>query len=74
MHDFFRYILQLLQRGIIFAVPAMLVFAIVLTVVWVIARKKNRSMPWKKIIISFVLLGWLAVTIFVTLFKGRTWI
>ena len=71
MHDFWGYILQLLQRGIFFAVPAMLFFVVALVVVWLIARKKNRSMPWKKIIISFVLLGWLVVTIYATLLRGE---
>lgn len=50
MHDFWGYILQLLQRGIVFAVPAMLFFVVALAVVWLIARKKNRSMPWKSLI------------------------
>lgn len=71
MHDFWGYILQLLQRGIFFAVPAMLAFVVGLVVVWLIVRKKNRSMPWKKIIVSFVLLGWLAVTVYATLFRGE---
>lgn len=70
MHDFLRYILQLLQRGIIFAVPVILVFAVVLAVIWLILRKKHRPMPWKKIVLSFVLLGWFAVTVFATLLRG----
>ena len=65
MHDFWGYILQLLQRGIFFAVPAMLFFVVALVVVWLIARKKNRSMPWKKIIISFVLASNAATIVFV---------
>lgn len=48
MHDFLRYILQLLQRGIIFAVPVILVFAVVLAVIWLILRKKHRPMPVEK--------------------------
>ena len=70
MHDFLRYILQLLQRGIIFAVPVILVFTVVLAVVWLILRKKHRPMPWKKIILSFILLVWFAVTVFATLLRG----
>lgn len=70
MHDFLRYILQLLQRGIIFAVPVILVFAVVLAVIWLILRKKHHPMPWKKIILSFVLLGWFAVTVYATLLRG----
>lgn len=71
MHDFISYVFRLLQRGIIFIVPVLLIGIVLLAAIWFIARKRNRSFPWKKVLISFLLIGWEGLTVFVTILRGE---
>ena len=71
MHDFLSYLFYLLQRGLNLALPAVVLAAIALGTVWLIYRKNNRPFPWKKAFLILVLIGWLVLTLFVTLLRGE---
>lgn len=71
MHDFIGYIFRLLQRGIVFIIPILLVGVVLLLTAWIIARKTNRSFPWKKVLVSIMLVGWAGLTVFATLFRNE---
>ena len=72
MNDFISYILYLLQRGICFVVPALLLCVLVLAGGWGIARKKERRFPWRRAIALLLLVIWFGLTLFVTLFRGES--
>ena len=71
MNDFLQYILYLFHRGVRFAVPAVLLCVVGLAAAWGIARKQGRSFPWKKAAALLLLIAWLGLTLFVTLFRGE---
>ena len=71
MHDFLSYLFYLLQRGLNLALPAVVLAAVVLGTVWLIYRKNDRPFPWKKAFLILVLIGWLVLTLFVTLLRGE---
>lgn len=71
MNDFIYYILQLLHQGLYLAIPLVLVCTAILVIVYRIFRKQKRNFPWKKSIIFLMLLGWFAITIYVTLLRGN---
>ena len=71
MNDFIQYILYLLQRGICFVVPAVLLCVLVLAAGWGISRKKGWRFPWRRAIALLLLISWLGLTLFVTLFRGE---
>lgn len=71
MNDFIQYILYLLQRGICFVVPAVLLCVLVLAAGWGISRKKGCRFPWRRAIALLLLISWLGLTLFVTLFRGE---
>ena len=71
MNDFIQYILHLFQRGIYFAVPAILLCVLVLAAAWGIARKKGQPFPWRRAVALLLLISWLGLTLFVTLFRGE---
>jgi glycopeptide antibiotics resistance protein len=72
MHDFINYIFRLLQRGIFFVIPVLLISIVLLVAIWLIARKKNHPIPWKKVLVSFMLLGWAGLTVFATMLRGES--
>ena len=71
MHDFVSYLFYLLQRGMRFAVPAALVCGLILAVCYAVCRKKGRRFPWGKAVCAVLLVGWAAVTAFVTLLRSE---
>ena len=71
MNDFIQYILYLLQRGICFVVPAVLLCVLVLAAGWGISREKGCRFPWRRAIALLLLISWLGLTLFVTLFRGE---
>lgn len=71
MHDFVSYLFYLLQRGMRFAVPAALICGLILAVCYAVCRKKGRRFPWGKAVCALLLVGWAAVTVFVTLLRSE---
>ena len=71
MHDFVSYLFYLLQRGMRFAVPAALICGLILAVCYAVCRKKGRRFPWGKAVCAVLLVGWAAVTVFVTLLRSE---
>lgn len=71
MHDFIIYLLSLLRRGLLLAVPAVMIGAGILAVYWRSCRRKGRSFSWSKAVCWLLLLGWLVVLLFVTLLMRR---
>lgn len=71
MHDFVSYLFHLLQRGMRFAVPAALVCGVILTVCYAVCRRRGRRFPWGKAVCALLLIGWAAVTVFVTLLRSE---
>lgn len=61
MNDFIQYILHLFQRGIYFAVPAILLCVLVLAAAWGIARKKGQPFPWQRAVALLLLISWLGL-------------
>ena len=72
MHDFVSYLFYLLQRGMRFAVPAVLVCGVILTVCYAVCRRQGRRFPWGKAVCALLLIGWAAVTVFVTLLRSES--
>ena len=71
MHDFVSYLFYLLQRGMRFAVPAALVCGLILAVCYAVCRRQGRRFPWGKAVCVLLLVGWAAVTFFVTLLRSE---
>ena len=71
MHDFVSYLFYLLQRGMRFAVPAALVCGLILAVCYTVCRRQGRRFPWGKAVCAVLLVGWAAVTAFVTLLRSE---
>ena len=71
MHDFVSYLFYLLQRGMRFAVPTALVCGLILAVCYAVCRKKGRRFPWGKAVCTVLLVGWVVVTVFVTLLRSE---
>ena len=71
MNDFLSYILYLLQRGIWFAVPAVFLCVLALAGAWGVSRKKGRPFPWGRAAALLLLIGWLGLTLFVTLLRSE---
>lgn len=71
MHDFVSYLFYLLQRGMRFAVPAALVCGLILAVCYAVCRRQGRRFPWGKAVCALLLVGWAAVTVFVTLLRSE---
>lgn len=61
----------LLQRGMRFAVPAALVCGLILAVCYAVCRRQGRRFPWGKAVCVLLLVGWAAVTFFVTLLRSE---
>ena len=72
MHDFVSYLFHLLQRGMRFAVPTALACGVMLAVCYTVCRKKGRRFPWGKAVCALLLVGWAAVTVFVTLLRSES--
>ena len=72
MHDFVSYLFYLLQRGMCFAVPAALVCGLILAVYYAVCRRRGRRFPWGKAVCALLLVGWAAVTVFVTLLRSES--
>ena len=72
MHDFVSYLFHLLQRGMRFAVPAALVCGVILAVCYAVCRRQGRRFPWGKAVCALLLVGWAAVTVFVTLLRSES--
>lgn len=72
MHDFVSYLFYLLQRGMRFAVPAALVCGLILAVCYAVCRRQGRRFPWGKAVCALLLVGWAAVTVFVTLLRSES--
>lgn len=72
MHDFVSYLFYLLQRGMRFAVPAALVCGLILAVCYAVCRRQGRRFPWGKAVCAVLLIGWAAVTVFVTLLRSES--
>ena len=71
MHDFVSYLFYLLQRGMRFAVPAALVCGLILAVCYTVCCRQGRRFPWGKAVCALLLVGWAAVTVFVTLLRSE---
>ena len=71
MHDFVSYLFYLLQRGMRFAVPAALVCGLILAVCYAVCRRQGHRFPWGKAVCALLLVGWAAVTVFVTLLRSE---
>ena len=71
MHDFVSYLFYLLQRGMRFAVPTALVCGLILAVYYAVCRRRGRRFPWGKAVCALLLVGWAAVTVFVTLLRSE---
>ena len=71
MHDFVSYLFYLLQRGMRFAVPAALICGLILAVCYAVCRRQGRRFPWGKAVCAVLLVGWAAVTVFVTLLRSE---
>lgn len=71
MHDFVSYLFYLLQRGMRFAVPAALVCGLILAVCYAVCRRQGRRFPWGKAVCALLLIGWAAITAFVTLLRSE---
>lgn len=71
MHDFVSYLFYLLQRGMRFAVPAALICGLILAVCYTVCRRQGRRSPWGKAVCAVLLVGWAAVTVFVTLLRSE---
>lgn len=71
MHDFVSYLFYLLQRGMRFAVPAALICGLILAVCYAVCRRQGRRFPWGKAVCAVLLVGWAAVTAFVTLLRSE---
>lgn len=72
MNDFIQYILYLLQRGIWFVVPACLTLCAAFSG-WVGDFEEKGmalSVAWRAIVL-LLLISWLGLTLFVTLFRGE---
>lgn len=71
MHDFLQHILYLLERGLIFAVAAVLAGAGVLFAVYRRHRRENREekFPWGRAVAILMLVGYLAVVFLVTVLR-----
>ena len=54
------------------AVPAALVCGVILAVCYAVCRKKGRRFPWGKAVCALLLVGWAAVTVFVTLLRSES--
>ncbi len=72
MHDFVSYLFHLLQRGMRFAVPAALVCGVILAVCYAVCRRQGCRFPWGKAACALLLVGWAAVTVFVTLLRSES--
>ena len=72
MHDFVSYLFYLLQRGMRFAVPAALICGLILAVCYTVCRRQGRRFPWGKAVCALLLIGWAAVTVFVTLLRSES--
>ena len=72
MHDFVSYLFHLLQRGMRFAVPAALVCGLILAACYAVCRTQARRFPWGKAVCALLLVGWAAVTVFVTLLRSES--
>ena len=72
MHDFVSYLFYLLQRGMRFAVPAALVCGLILAVCYAVCRRQGRRFPWGRAVCAVLLVGWAAVTVFVTLLRSES--
>lgn len=71
MHDFLTYLFSLFHRGIALAVPAALAAAAALLAAWLVCRRRGKPFPWTQAIASILLVGWAALTIFVTIFRSE---
>ena len=71
MHDFVSYLFYLLQRSMCFAVPTALVCGLILAVCYTVCRRQGRRFPWGKAVCALLLVGWAAVTVFVTLLRSE---
>ncbi len=71
MHDFIGYILSLFQRGLHLAVPVLLLCGAIVAVCWFLFRRQNRPFPWGRVLVLLLLIGWLVLTVFLTLLRGE---
>ena len=72
MHDFLHLIISLLQRGVGFAVAAVALCCAVFLVVYVLFRiltRGARPFPWRSSVSALLLVGYLAVLLYATLFR-----
>ena len=69
MHDFVRFLLQLLERSLIFAIPALLVGVLIMVFIRKRWLRQGRTFSWWKAAALFLLLGWALVTIYVTVIR-----
>lgn len=74
MHEFIRHLFYLLQHGMILVIPAVLICAAVLALAWGVFRAKKRPFPWKKAIATVLLVGWFAITLFVTVLRHESYV
>ena len=73
MSDFLNFVFSYLERALILAVPAALLGAFVLLIAAKIYKKKYhgaRKFPWGRAILILLLAGYLAVVLFVTVFRA----
>lgn len=71
MHSFVNYLYHLLRAGVRLAIPAALVCGVILAVCYAVFRRRGRRFPWGKAVCALLLVGWAAVTVFVTLLRGE---
>lgn len=71
MHDFIAYLVELLRRSIVFAVPLALVCAAGLGLALRGFRRRGKRFPWGKAVALVLLALWAAVTFYATLLRSE---
>ena len=72
MHDFLQFVINLLHRGMALATFAVALCCVGVAVAYVVFRlvtKGKKRFPWGKVILSLMLVGYLAVLVYVTLLR-----
>lgn len=73
MSDFMRYVINYLGRALALAVPAALLCGAGLVIASLIQKKKyggGKKFPWLRAILRLMLVGYLAVVLYVTIFRA----
>ncbi len=70
MNEYAQFVLSKLQDSIVLILLAVPLFAACLLVLYILYKKKQKALPWKKVIAWTMLSGYLLALLYLTLIRG----